>query len=58
MAIPTVHPHILDDSIFTETRLSLLKDLRYKRTVVSAKRAKADRCLHYLMRHQAHHQEF
>ena len=56
--IPTVHPHILDDSIFTETRLAQLKDLRYNRTIKNEKIRKADRCLHYLMRYQAHHQEF
>jgi len=52
-----VHPHILDDCIFTDTRKSQLKDLRYKRSIVEEKTQKANRCLHYLMRHQAHHQE-
>ena len=52
-----VHPHILDDCIFTDTRKSHLKDLRYKRSIVEEKTQKANRCLHYLMRHQAHHQE-
>ena len=52
------HPHILDDSIFTEARLSHLKDLRFKRTIKNEKIAKADRALHYLMRYQSHHQEF
>jgi hypothetical protein len=52
-----VHPHILDDSIFTDTRKSCLKDLRWNRTIKNDKIAKANRCLHYLMRHQSHHQE-
>ena len=52
------HPHILDDSIFTETRKSCLKDLKYKRTIREERIQKANRCLHYLMRHQPHHQEF
>ena len=53
----TIHPHILDDSIFVETRRSQLKDLRWNRTIKSRKIEKADKCLHYLMRYQAHQQE-
>ena len=52
-----IHPHILDDSIFTSTRISSLKDLNFNRTIKNEKIRKADRCLHYLMRHQPHHQE-
>ncbi len=52
-----VHPHTLDDSIFTETRQYLMKDLMWKRTIVEERVKKANRCLHYLMRHQPHHKE-